>query len=182
MDKKIISIIIIVLFFLLPGCIDNGNDEEKDRWFKIDIKIESSTSNNYEIYLPIPVNGYANWVVENEGVPIDSLNNLKLIEGNGIFEIVEKENEHFLYINSNDLTQLQLDEEYISGKKMPSPFDSLSSNKTFVNSTSDSDIMINYFIEYYIEDSKKFTWELHNYHAIIGWQEIDIKEELMIID
>ena len=95
MKKKILSVIIITLIFLMPGCINNETNEEKDRWFKIDIKIESSTSNNYEIYLPIPVNGYANWVIENEGAPIDSLNNLELIEGNGIFEIIEKKMDIF---------------------------------------------------------------------------------------
>lgn len=168
----------MVIFSTLITCGCIGTDEDFDKRFEINIEIDPESTDEYEIFLPVPVKGYANWAMENEGQPIDPLTKLEMVEGNGTFNITKIEDEYFLYIKSSNRTRIN----YRSENELPDPFEDLSSNKIYYNSTSNSTVMINYNIEYYIEDSKEFTWSLSGYKTKIGWQEVEIERELEIID
>ena len=179
----LIAIVMITISF--TGCFGDDDDSEKSnkkRLFEMNFVIISNTSLPYEIYIPIPINGYANWVIENEGEPIDQINELRFIEGNGTYEIMIHEKEYFLRINSYNNAVINFNASYVSGNNMPDPFDELSSDKIYLNTSINTIITFDFHIRYLIEDSKDYQWNLKNHNVNNGWQDVEIKRELLIID
>lgn len=175
-------VIVIFLSLLVTGCFENnnGNTSAKQNNFKMEFEIIPSIENAYVVYLPVPVNGYANWVVKEEGKPIDYLKYLEISEGNGTFKIIEANSEYFLNINSSGYIKIVFNFDKAENK-LPLPFDTLSSSKIFLNTTESNQTIINYFIEFR-DISNHYTWSLDHYYAKNGWQDVEINEELIIYD
>ena len=186
MEKRVVIALIIAVIIVAPTIyyIHNSyisNNSNAYDYLTIDISIVSNSSSEKTIYLPVPVIGFANSVYENEGMPIEEIDNITIVSGNGTKTIIEENGEYFLLINYSDSIHIIFNETYGYGEISPRPFDSLSSEQLFFNSTGIPDSVVSYHIQYSVNNVIG-TFNLQNYSAELGWQYVDITSEIMIIN
>lgn len=103
--KYIVGILSLLLIFTLfsSSCIESNNSnqpetEKQKKSYPVELNITISLNSivNFKIYIPVPIKSARTYTVENEGEPIDVLNNVQNIKGNGSHTIA-KANRSYLF-------------------------------------------------------------------------------------
>jgi hypothetical protein len=178
----------------MSGCFeDDGDDEPVDNQsqekviYYYNVEIQTNGTKNYTIYLPIPIKSYFN------PKPTKLMNEIRLIEGNADFKIINTEFGHALQLISSGDFEIEahnefenptreIETDYIFGKlSMPIDDKTVSPNLIYFNSSSQDHVILqmNTYYRREIRTNKhyggnNYEWGIQNYTLKNGWQELDM--------
>lgn len=101
---------IITFLIMFTGCIQtNSNNSKETMKYKYHVEISSLNYINYTLYLPIPIH--------EDGSVSEMIDYLKIVKGNGKFEIIESNYGKALKLTGNGFIVLEINDSQIL--KMP---------------------------------------------------------------
>ena len=111
MIKKYFIFSLIIILLALSGCMNQNKESVNDRWqekvfYHYNVKIQTNGSNNYTIWLPIPIKSYHN------PEPTKLTNEIMLIEGDAEFQIINTEVGYALQLNSSGNFEIEAHKEF----------------------------------------------------------------------
>jgi len=198
MIKNILIIVVIIL--MSAGCIGKNNISHKEKvnlkdTLHYEVVIQSNSSINYTIYLPIPLQS-----LNPKTKPSKFMDEVKLIEGNGDYKIINSEYGPTLQLNSTEnitiMAHKEFEYEYIRKEEKLERNDLIvelsmyrEDNENngwdykmiYFNSSSENiTLNISSYFRSAWRDSEhngenNWYWELQNYSLKKGWQMIKIQ-------
>jgi len=197
MKRSLLILIISLLILMSSGCIlKNENPPNKENFlekeiFHYEIQIEYSGNNNYTLILPVPLISRKN--NPKKGEPIDLMNELAIVYGEGSYGVSTNEYGYGLEIRSNQSCFIVGDrifENESTDNDDNYAFDSLSmatsekynSSHRIYFSGENNTAKLNISIYYRREHSKgghNLEWGITNYNLTNGWQEVNMFVEMV---